>query len=197
MKILNKLLILIFIACNLVIVVFGTRFFVADLYDSSAEKAVSKRQISEGISFSQNAVKLNPFEPSYYKTQAELLLYAAAMDQQKSEEYKTLSIDLLNVALELNPINLATLRNTLPVYFYLGVFDLTKPVSASNLDPRYLNTFLTKSKSLTAYVPTDLGVLVNVASYYKKFGFTSDYELLRNEIKSLRPDVLEWHPELN
>ncbi len=192
----KKIVFLLISAIYMLVVVIGVTFFVADSFDFAADTLIKNKEVLLGLSFSENATNLNPFEPSYLKTRAHLLLYASAMDREMSPVYKSSAVDALDLAIKLNPTNLATLRNTLPVYFYLTITDLTHPVTAKNLDYKYLDLFAEKSEALTSYVPNDLGVLVTTANYYSRLGMTDSYTEIVTRIKHLRPDVLDWHPLL-
>lgn len=192
----KKIILLLVGFIYMVVIVIGSTFFVADSFDFAADTLIKNKEVHKGLGFSEIATDLNPFEPSYLKTRAHLLLYASALDREMSAVYKNSAVDSLELAIELNPSNLATLRNTLPVYFYLAVTDLTQPITAKNLDYRYLDLFAKKSGILTSYVPDDLGVLVTTANYYSRLGMTDSYNEVITKIKHLRPDVLDWHPLL-
>lgn len=171
------------------------RFFIADMFDYASDLAIKAGRVSDSVSYSQTSLDLNPWEASYYKTYAQSLLYKS-VDLEHRKEYKSLALQNLDKAISLNPQNLATLRNTLPVYYYLVVDDLTQPIRASNLDPDYLVTYIDRSQSLQKYVPTDAGVLVILAGHYKKLGLTDLYNQTREKIEVLRPDLLNWYPTL-
>lgn len=170
--------------------------YVADIMNVRAENALSTSSINKSIEYSNKAILYNPNEPAYYKQRAKALISSTAIESYDNEQktfIKEKALDDLTIALELNPNNLATLRNTAPLYFFLANKDLTKPSTIENIDEDYLPISREYFKQMQEYVPNDVGVQVLSAKYQKRLNLEEDYQESITKIKELRPDLLDWY----
>ena len=87
----------------------------------------------------------------------------------------------LETAHRMNPRNLVVLRDSIPIYALLT---------------EYPERTAAAFKFLQKYLSDDVGVAVLLAKYEKNLGLDESYKASLRRIKLLRPDLLEWHPDL-
>lgn len=179
-------------------VMFAKTYY-ADMLFVASEDALSEGEKALALETINLAILSNPNEPNYYRQRAKT--YIASTTDVKSEEnidtLKRLGLNDLVTALELNPNNLATIRNTAPLYFFLANKDLTKPSSPENIDQTYLPITKEYLLQMQNYVPEDVGVQVLSAKYQKRLHLDKDHANSIERIKSLRPDLLNWYTGIN
>jgi tetratricopeptide (TPR) repeat protein len=181
--------------------------FSADESYVESKKLLQNGRYVKAIEQANKSIKKNPNEPRYYYGKAKILLASnAGADQQQLHEIvqniggkdpKNYAYTKLMLKAEgLNPKNLVTLRNLVPIYYFLATNDLNQPGSPDNLDPEYekiTKEFFTKVKN---YSPNDVGLPVLTAKYEKRLGFDEMYNESIEKIRQLRPDLPEWHPNI-
>lgn len=173
------------------------KIYIADYFGLRSDKVLTNGNIHEALRLSDKAITYNPKEPSYHKQKAKVLIASTVYSSIEDREVlKNLALGELLVALELNPTNLATLRNTAPLYFFLANKDLSEPSTQQNIDEKFLPIAQEYFKQLQGYLPNDVGVQVLAAKYQKRLGLHNDYLGTIENIKVLRPDLLVWHPDL-
>ena len=166
----------------------------ADVLYSDTQGYLLKNEIVKAIQSINTAIKLNPNEPNYYKERAKALIYVTIdQENQTVELSKRLALNDLETAIKLNNTNLVTIRNIVPLYFFLANKDLTKPTTVDNIDDKYLNVTKTYFDFVQSYAPNDAGVYVLLAKYEKRLGFTNEYSFAKERVNELRPDLLEWN----
>ena len=106
---------------------------------------------------------------------------------------KKLALNDLQTAQNLNPNNLVTLRNVVPLYYFLAIEDLEKPADGKNIDPEFIEATKDYFTMMHSYSPTDVGIYALLAKYEKRLGLNELYEQSVGRIKILRPDLLEWY----
>ena len=157
--------------------------FLADVFSAKSETALENLDFSRSLKYSSEAIELNPQEPAYYRRRAKILLLSSS----KKDALKDIS-----VAIELNPKNLATLRNSIPLMHLMALQNLTEETVDLNYLPKTREFYL----YLFETYPNDAGVLVSLASYQRKLGLKEDLDQTLHRISQLRLDLLEWHPLL-
>lgn len=197
MNILRFLVVVTITVFYALLVVTFINLYSADVTYSYAQDNLSKVSVSSLIKAATASIIANPQEPAYYRGRARLYLTASAgEDRTTIKKLKELARMDLENALRLNPHNLATIRNALPLYYFLAISDLAQPLSMENIDSEYLNItekFFTQVKK---DYPNDVGVFVVVAKYEERLGLQDNYNVSIARIRELRPDLLEWHPDL-
>lgn len=176
----------------LALMVLFVRMYNADVADNISEDLFTTD--SEGsLQLSKEALRLNPYEPSYYLQHAKALIiagYTRGISAQISTKRNAFAD--LEKAVQLNPKNLATLRNSIPIYFFLASADLSRAASVDNIDQEYIG----KVRDFYAYVstinPNDAGTFVTLQKYQKRLNFEDQYKESVNRIKFLRPELLNW-----
>lgn len=178
----------------LITVIWAGTFFAwsvfKNIYGADVAMEDSVRFLSQGDSeialrLIDKAIKQNGSEPNYYRMKAKILLV-------NSGDKKEILWDLQK-ALELNDHNLVTIRNSIPLYYFLACRDINLPAGANNIDQDYLlitQKYFGRVKEKYAH---DAGVIASVAKYEKKLGLMNDYNQSVKIIEKLRPDLLEWH----
>ncbi|KKU31651.1 MAG: hypothetical protein UX44_C0004G0015 [candidate division WWE3 bacterium GW2011_GWA1_46_21] len=164
-------------ACYGLFVAGALTVFAADVYYKNARNAFGTGDYIGAYKNANKAAALNPNEPRYFRENAkdELVVSPELAPQSLEKAY------------ELNPNNLLTLRDVIPLYFLLTRENSPKlPVSI-------LQTAIQRAK---AFAPNDAGVMVLAAKYEKKAGLTEDFEKTVDVIRRLRPDLLDWHETL-
>lgn len=172
-------------------------YYKADVNYKTERNLFEEGKAVEALPKINAAIENNPNEPAYYRERAKnYLVLGANQDMETKKELKKYALADLSRSLQLNPQNLATIRNNTAIYYYLAVDDLNKPGTADNVDSQYINLveqYLTKYKN---EYKNDLGVQVLVSTHEKKLGLNENYNETLENIKRLRPDVLKWHPDL-
>lgn len=176
-----------------------TRQYIADTYSHRADQFMEKGNNAAALTDIDMAISLNSKEPSYYKQRAKIYIASTVNFEEDSSTYtnlKSAALTDLLIAQELNPRNLATIRNTAPLYFFLANKDLSKQASPENYDNYYWDISKEYYLQMQKYVPNDVGVQILAAKYQKRLGQNEEYINSIETIRSLRPDLLEWYPDL-
>lgn len=174
------------------------RVFVADIYFQKAGKQLEEIHLDEAFKLNSKAISLNSKEPQYYIQQAKILMLNTA--NEKSGAYiptKNLIYTYLTKALYLNPNDLVSKLDILPVYALLSTKNiLDSEIYPNNIDDKYEDSMYLFIENLKKDYPNDVGVIAKCAYYEKRFGFDTEYQQSIERIKILRPDILEWYPTL-
>jgi hypothetical protein len=169
------------------------RMYSADTYFKKSQTLIGTGEEKLVLKDATKAISLNPYEPNYYRGRAKVLIVRSLPYSNKNSELKLQILADLKKAYTLNPTNLVTIRNSIPLYYFLAVKDLSLTSGPKNLDEEFVNytkDFFAITKD--AYW-NDAGVIASLAKYEKKLGLDTEYEKSVERIKILRPDLLEWH----
>lgn len=175
---------------------FALNYF-ADLNYERSQKLLTQSDVLGSLKFANASIKLNPMEPNYYKGRARVLIaatYSASGDKKKA--LKDTALNDLQMAYSLNPSNLVTIRNIIPLYYYLAVEDLSSPQGNAKVDEAFVpitQNFYSKVQNIS---PNDVGVYALLAKYEKRLNFNEEYNYALVKINNLRPDLLEWNENL-
>jgi tetratricopeptide (TPR) repeat protein len=179
--------------------------YLADVASTKSQRYFEQGNVQKALSHADMSVKLNPYEPFYYRMRAKAYVLETAgtilQPSFPSADFpaylKLLTLKDIVKAQELNPGNLSTLRGSVSLYYFLSLQDIKQAnsgaESAGNIDSFYADLAKNYYKNLSAAYPTDAGVLVLTAKYQKLLGLTDDYERTVSQIKTLRPDLLDWY----
>ena len=158
----------------------------ADVAFRRADKYLSGSDIERGLVEVNKAIFKNPQEPIYLRWRAKMYIAASlGMEKEMRDYLKGLALADLEKAYNLNPKNLATLRNSVPLYYFLALGD-----------EKYLPIALSYFEKLEQLSSTDVGIEVLLLDYKEKLGQAQEAEKNFLNIQKLRPDLLEWHPVL-
>lgn len=180
------------------VIIYGS-IYSADVYAGYSENLLMDGDTVSAVIAINKAIKYNPQEPSYYRQRAKVYITATAETPQGSqqlEDLKQLALQDLTTSLAMNPKNLATIRNSSVLYFYLANKDITKQATLDNQDLEYTKIAREYLKQMQNYLPNDVGVQVTAAKYQKRLFLEDDFVDSKEKIKSLRPDLLEWQQDL-
>ena len=127
-----------------IIYFFITRAFVrmysADTDYSKGQELLGDRETSLAFNKASLAIEKNPIEPLYYEGRAKaLILMSSHQDAEIVRNLKSLAFSDMQRAYDLNSKNLVTIRNLVPIYYFLAQKDITAPPSADNVDPLWVN----------------------------------------------------------
>jgi len=139
----------------------------ADESYMAGQKELSKGNIEKAIEYANKSIRKNPEEPRYRYGRAKILLASTVDSTDKDNEKVNAHKDLIK-AQTLNPKNLVTLRNIVPLYYFLSIHDLTQTNSNENIDETYIKHTESYLKTLKQEYPNDLGVHILAAKYEKK-----------------------------
>lgn len=156
--------------------------YLADVYYAASRHELEDGQLGEAGDHIIKAIKLNAKEPAYFRQRAKILL-ATMIWVDDGDEIRESTLDDLEKAQELNPHNLATLRNSIPLYYFLAADD----------EQTYVPVTRDYYKELKDVYQNDLGMYADVARYEKRLGLEDEFENTKQKARELRPDVLEWH----
>ncbi len=163
--------------------VFGQRELKTSNFEGAIEQA-------------NKSIEKNPDEPRYYYGRTKILLtMTAGLEDVGRVSLKKLALNDLQTAQNLNPNNLVTLRNIVPLYYFLAIGDLEKVADEKNVDPEFIAVTKGYFDMMHNYSTTDVGIYTLLAKYEKRLGLNELYEQSVESIKRLRPDLLEWYLE--
>jgi len=169
-----------------------SNFYRADVYYVKSQKLVEQGKEEDALFYSNKALDNVTFEPNYYRGRAKIntvfLVTAEDKDSVKEEIFSD-----IKKAEELNPQNLVTVRNSIPIYYFLGVGDIFSGAGEGNYDSKYVDDVSSFFNETKKDYWNDAGVVLAVAKYEKKLGLKEDYDISVERIRELRPDLLEWH----
>ena len=192
-KYLSKVLLMSAVICGYLYLNFYIfKFYNADIYYKKGQDYIKEGKTAEALHYADKSVTLNPLEPNYYRGRAKVNTVLLVSSQDK-QTIKQRIYDDLKKALELNKDNLVTVRNAVPLYYFLAVGDVYKTPGKDNYDEKYIDYVKEYFNDTKNKYPNDVGVVVGVAKYEKKLGLEESYQGSVNRIKLLRPDLLEWH----
>uniref|UniRef100_A0A7C4TNV5 Tetratricopeptide repeat protein n=1 Tax=candidate division WWE3 bacterium TaxID=2053526 RepID=A0A7C4TNV5_UNCKA len=165
------------------------KHIIAEINYADSIRLTKNLVLKDALTKANIAVKMNPKEPRYFYNKSKVLLLS---EGPKDEVLKN-----LQTALELNPNNLVTLKNTTHYYYFLAVKNLEFSSKISgNLEEPYLTLAKTFFSNLKTTYSNDAGVMVIAAKYERSLNLTKEYNETIKRIAELRPDLLNWHPEL-
>lgn len=169
----------------------------ADVMAKGGQQLTYQGDFTSALELNELAILLNRNEPDYYRQNAKTLIGATAVTSANNQQtLKKRAHTNLQHAYNLNPNNLVTIRDSIALYYFLAIKDISLPAENQNIDNEYLpiakNFYIENQKKYK----DDAGVLTLIAKYQNKLNLNEDYEVTISQIKMLRPDVLEWHPNL-
>jgi tetratricopeptide (TPR) repeat protein len=171
--------------------------YYADVLFKSSEKLLGRSEAGMSLERINEALKRNPNEPIYYRHRAKIYLFSTVgKDADAISFLKKKAYADLEKARGLNPKNLATLRNSVPLYYFLASKDLQLPAGPDNIDPGYLEIADSYYDRLSLVSPRDVGIQVLLAKYRDRLYLNEDVKESIENIRDLRPDLLEWHESL-
>lgn len=174
------------------LIIFGKIFF-ADILYVNSQNAAKELDFERAILLAEKSIKSNPNEPRYRYGIAKILLASAvAKDKEELKMLKTQSLKHLKDAEKLNPNNLVTLKNMVPIYYYLAL-DLQNNSIAPTVDAdfiTYTRDFLTRLKNFSE---KDVSIYTLTAKYENLLAEREMLNRSKEKIKLLRPDLLEWY----
>ena len=168
--------------------------YTADVYFSNSEKLLEEFELEKALNNATLSIRNNPLEPNYYKQRAKVYLTMAAVlsDEYKSELKKS-ALDDMNTAYNINPDNLVTVRNLVPLFYFLSVREYTLNISEENIDRDFLPITKSYYEKIKNISPNDAGAYGLLAKYEKRLGLANEYNQSIKIVGELRPDLLEWH----
>lgn len=171
----------------------------ADKLAVEASDRLEKMEYEKALKKIDEALELNPSEPSYYRTRALVYLakYVLEKDTQDALGYKEAAYHDMVKSLELNPDNLVTKRNLVPLFYFLAVENVDMASGKDNHDPEFIDITTAFFDDLKKEYSHDAGVITLVAEHERKLGLDEEYEGSRETVRMLRPDLLEWHKSFN
>lgn len=182
------------LVCYLFFITAWYRNYVADVYSEYAQGVLVEQNLSGSISAIDKAIQLNPLEPNYYRLRARIYVnLLSSQDSNVKDQIKKFIHNDLKKAYELNPKNLVTIRNVIPIYYFLGAQDISLAGSKDNVDPNYVHVVSAFYAQTKMYVPNDVGVYALIYTYEKRLGLDSEYEESLKRVMDLRPDLIEWY----
>lgn len=171
--------------------------FIADIYHVQSSTQLEAGNIEGALVSAKRSIEINTLEPAYLRHRAKVYLAkkVLAIEQDRTEIERAVMQDLLD-AQKLNPRNLATLRNSVPLYYFWA----NSPEETAHFGEfdEYIESKKTPARAYFTNLKTtynnDLGLLADIAKNEKKLGFIEDFEQTRALAEELRPDVVAWHP---
>jgi len=166
----------------------------ADIAYETSQDYVDNGDYLEALKLADRAIELNPYEPNYYRGRARInTISLSVATQEYIPDLKKLILEDLKHSYALNPNNLVTIRNLIPLYYFLATKDIAVKEDSGNVDLAYLSPTLEFFKMAKARFVTDAGVYVLVARYEKRLGQENELTKTLEHIRKLRPDLLDWY----
>ena len=174
--------------------------YLADIANKKSQKYFDQGSVQKSLDYANKSVELNPYEPFYYRARAKTyILQTTGQNIDTINSLKALALKDILKSQDLNTQNLATLRGLVSLYYFLALQNVgavaNDGVPGNNIDSFYLEIAQSYYKNLSTNYPTDVGVLVLMAKYQKMLGLNIDYRVTHEQIKALRPDLLDWYLE--
>jgi len=169
--------------------------FSADINFKQGKIALSQGIYDSALLYFNSAIEKNPNESYYYEGRSQSLVFLSLLSEKPEDRkaLKDLALKDLEYGFNLNPKNLRFIRNNISTYYFLGVKNTEMPVT---YDYDFRDTVKDYFYFIKTAYPTDVGILVDLYKYEKLLGWEEDYIVTLDRIKSLRPDLLDWHPYL-
>jgi tetratricopeptide (TPR) repeat protein len=173
--------------------------YLDNIYSADELLEKSQRYLSKGdtvmaSSLINKAIERNPREPNYYRIKAKILLVESVyQDQEGKELIKESVLRELQISIDENPNNLVTIRNCIPLYYFLTLKDASVSGVPFDIDEKYLPITKDYYQWVKSKYSHDAGVIVTLAKYEKRLGLTQDYNKSVEIIKKIRPDLLDWY----
>ena len=168
------------------------RYYYADVNFKKSQELIGMGFEDEALYCADKSVSLNPLEPNYYRGRAKVNTVFLVSSKETSVVKESIYNDLKK-AVGLNPDNLVTVRNSIPLYYFLVVDDIFLTPGSDNLDETYSSEVIHFYEKTKERYWSDVGVIVSIAKYEKKLGLIKEYEKSVERINDLRPDILDWH----
>lgn len=158
--------------------------YIADLYFTNSKVLLEDKDFDASLTEINKAVGINKQEPAYLRQKARVLLAqrVLAPDDSEKEKLGAKAVNTLYRAQKLNPKNLATLRNIIPLYTILADDEEEILESTRNYYSHLKNTY-----------PNDLGIFIDIAKSEKELALSEDFQISKVVITKLRPEILDWH----
>lgn len=188
----RKLLLIPIWATYIFICLVFIRFYLADVYFRKSQDLIKIGSNEKALQYADKAVLLNPLEPNYFRGRAKINAVRLVYFNDTSL-IKEFILSDLNKAYKLNPNNLVTIRNSIPIYYFLAIRSVVLESGSDNLDETYGEITSGFFEATKKRFWNDAGVIVSIAKYEKKLNFQSGYEESMERIKQIRPDLLEWN----
>jgi tetratricopeptide (TPR) repeat protein len=170
-------------------------FYQADVFFESSQSKIDAGDYFEANQLINRAIALNPSEPNYYRGRARInVISLSVAEEEYVQEIKSEIFHDLDKAYKLNTNNLVTIRNIIPLYYFLAVKDITIKDDSTNVDENYINIAKDFMQMAKSRFKNDAGVYALSARYEKRLGLTKEYGDSVKRISHLRPDLLEWYP---
>lgn len=171
---------------------------VAENYHKLSLTELNNRNYERSVEFADKAIRYNQKEPVYFidRAKSRLGLLAQKQMQEGPEDYVEDKEDILRdleTAYELNPENVVTKRNSVPIYYYLAIKDYSNSLQEKTIDDNYIDIAADFYNVFINEYPSDLGVVAQAAGYQRNLGLDDDYGRSLEKIKELRPDIIEWY----
>jgi tetratricopeptide (TPR) repeat protein len=178
----RAILLFVVVSVYLVLVSKFINLYFADVYYVSSKNELENGQLEDAADHIVRATGLNGNEPAYRRQKAKILL--ATLIWADEDETRAEILKNLKKAYDLNPNNLATTRNSIPLYYFL---------SAEAMEADYVTVTRNYYIMLKNTYQNDLGLYADVAKYERKLGLDEDFNLTKAKAENMRRDVVEWH----
>ncbi len=184
---------LLFVVVGIYLALVGkfVNFYFADVYYTASKSELKNGQLEDAAEHIIGAVKLNSKEPAYRRQKAKILL--ATLIWADEDETRDQILKNLEKAYDLNPRNLATLRNSVPLYYFLASGAMDSAGGGENVNVDYLTVTRNYYATLKNTYKNDLGLYADIAEYENKLGLEEDFKQTRGRAEIMRNDVVEWH----
>jgi len=165
--------------------------YFADVYYTSSKSDLENGQLEDAEEHIVSSIKLSSYEPAYRRQKAKILL--ATLIWSDEDETREEILENLEKAYDLNPKNLTTLRNSIPLYYFLTSGAMNKAGSVENVNADYVTVTRNYYATLKNTYQNDLGLYADIAKYEKKLGLEGDFGETKEKAEIMRNDVVEWH----
>lgn len=155
----------------------------ADVLYERSQLYLARGDIEMASNLADKSIRNNGFEPNYYRGRAKVHIVGAInTNGNLSDIEKEKVLSDLKKAVSLNPDNLVTLRNVIPLYYFLA-----------EIDGKYFAATHDYFRQVKHKFSDDAGVVSSIAKYERKMGLTEEFNESVKIIRKLRPDLLDWY----
>jgi len=175
--------------------------FRADIYYQKSKNYFADKKLEAARDHINKAIELNPQEPRYFWGRARIYTlavgeYELAKQPVEAAKLRANALEDLDTAYKLNRKNIVTIRNSIPLYYYLTVKNFATSAPNTDVDPNAQEITKNYYAMAAQKSATDVGLYALLAQHQKKLRLEPDATQSRNKVKALRPDLLEWYEPL-
>jgi hypothetical protein len=169
-------------------------YYIADVNYQKSTRYIIAGEMSKALDAANKSIELNPLEPNYHRMHARVLInFLPKQPPEVQKQLKKIVLHDLETAYGLNPKNLVTIRNLVPLYYFVAAENILIGATPENVDEEFLPYARDFYNLHKHYSPNDVGVYALIAKYEKRLNLVKEYGDSVKRVAVLRRDLLDWY----